>query len=112
MDKGLLDSIKYYSSYLVFIIWLLSIVLLISLYWNDHKINMRQESDLLSEIRKSNQSMKETEEFRPRWSKLLKDLEDRQYHILSEIDELHQMKELSIRQQDEILKKLNQSGNQ
>lgn len=76
------------------------------MYWNDHKVNMKQESDLLTEIRKSNQSMKETEEFRPRWSKLLKDLEDRQYFIISELNELQKMKEQSLKHQDEIIEKL------
>lgn len=107
MNKRLIGYIRYYGSYLIFIIWSMSVILLFLMYWNDHKINVRQESDLLTEIRKSNQSMKETEEFRPMWSKLLKDLEDRQHFIISEIDELHKMKELSLKRQEEIVEKLN-----
>jgi len=106
MIQKALIRLYYYRSFIVFFIWTFSVVILFLLVWNDHQINLRQESDLLVEIRKSNHSMKETEEFRPQWSKILKELEDRQHNILSEMNELHKMKELSLQRQDEILEKL------
>jgi hypothetical protein len=51
-------------------------------------------------------SMQETEKFRLYWNSLLKGLEERQKHILIELDELHKMRELTLKNQVEIINKL------
>jgi hypothetical protein len=101
-----IEKLVFYKSYLLFGIWIFSIIILFFMYLNNSIENTRQDKELLIEIKKSNKSMELTAEMRPVWTKLLSELEARQHSILEELDDAEKLRVEIKNNQVEIIKKL------